>query len=419
MSAVSVVMPTRDRPRFVREALRSLAAQRFDDFEVIVSDNAVHAPCADVVEEIGDRRVRYIRPPAPMAMPDHWEWACAHARGDYVGVMIDKTVWLPSTLAVAVGAAESSGCDAVNWWNSVYAPVDEDVSIDSGLFLQLHDELAPPRAFDGREEAARAMAFAVRRGQEGTAYYRGKACFGLYRRDLVDAIRRRWGRVFAPVSPDYTSRVFAFAQARSMLDLGVALQLSFVTRESNGARFQRDPAWARAFLEESAPGLMDRLPIAGLFTSPHNVVAYDYLPAEEALGLRIDCVNLTLRAREDLALVGAWPDPRLRREQHRLLVEAERRAGIGPAARVRRALAQIERPRPPRPKDLLVHAGSVALRRFPALKQRLRPLARIGPGAVPPEPVSIASAIEQADARVAAEWPGSGMPAPVSLTLAD
>lgn len=54
---VSVVLPTLDRPSYLRRALASVAAQTLEDFECIVVDDASHAPLEAVVREFDERFV--------------------------------------------------------------------------------------------------------------------------------------------------------------------------------------------------------------------------------------------------------------------------------------------------------------------------------------------------------------------------
>src|SRR3954453_142360 len=105
MPALSVVLPTRDRPHFVRHALASVLAQDVDDLEVIVADNAQESTCREVVDDLADPRIRYLAPPRPLSMHENWEFGCEAATGDFTAVMIDKTVWLPSTARRALEVA--------------------------------------------------------------------------------------------------------------------------------------------------------------------------------------------------------------------------------------------------------------------------------------------------------------------------
>lgn len=63
---ISVVLCTRERPTQLAEALASVAALDYPDFEVVVVDNAPRTEAtADVVAELGDDRIRRVVEPVP------------------------------------------------------------------------------------------------------------------------------------------------------------------------------------------------------------------------------------------------------------------------------------------------------------------------------------------------------------------
>src|SRR4051794_27043114 len=100
MSAVrfSVVIPTPERADTPPFALRTCLDQKFDDYEVIVSDNHSSPATRAVVDEVAHPKVRYVRTPEPMAMSANWEFAVSHARGEYVTVLGDDDALLPHAL---------------------------------------------------------------------------------------------------------------------------------------------------------------------------------------------------------------------------------------------------------------------------------------------------------------------------------
>jgi Glycosyl transferase family 2 len=407
--AISVVLPTRDRPEFVRQALGSLAAQEFEDFEVVVADNPRTAPCEEVMREFDDKRFRYLRAGRPLAMHDNWESGCAEATGDYVAVMIDKTIWLPSTMSRALGTLEEASASVISWWDSGFLPQDERSKLTTGYYFPSPHPGREPVEFSGTGELARAMAFDVPRGGEGAGYFRGKICFGLYRRDLLDAMRDRFGRLFPPIAPDYTSRVGALLTATSLVDAGAPLQLSFATEISTGRRVGAEPLAARRFLDEVDPGVVDRLPIPGVYASHHNIVAHDYLAAERLGVAELDRRNLAARVREDLDSVEHWPSGSVRREQYRLLAGAERRAGVSriaiPVSRAARSIRRLGEGARTAPRR--VHeAQHRALVQRPRLHRALRrmrgkPPAAAVPKAPPPPPTqTLAEAISAAESRL-------------------
>src|SRR6266576_2940044 len=98
MTRFSVVVPTRDRPDLLEFCLESLAGQTAEDVEVVVSDNPAQTPAREVFDRWSRPGWRYVRPERPVPMHENFERACAEATGDYVAVVIDKTVLQPSAL---------------------------------------------------------------------------------------------------------------------------------------------------------------------------------------------------------------------------------------------------------------------------------------------------------------------------------
>ena len=62
------------------------------------------APAREVFDRYARSGWRYVRPDEPLAMHDNFERAVSEARGDYVAVVIDKTILHPSALEVADAA---------------------------------------------------------------------------------------------------------------------------------------------------------------------------------------------------------------------------------------------------------------------------------------------------------------------------
>ena len=58
---VTVIVPTHDRPRFLREALASIFGQTFENFELIVVDDGSTDETQEVLARVGDPRMRVIR----------------------------------------------------------------------------------------------------------------------------------------------------------------------------------------------------------------------------------------------------------------------------------------------------------------------------------------------------------------------
>lgn len=82
---VSIGMPVYNGERFIREALDSLLAQTFTDFELIISDNAstdaTESICRNYAEQ--DPRIRYIRQRENLGALPNFQFVLNEASGEY------------------------------------------------------------------------------------------------------------------------------------------------------------------------------------------------------------------------------------------------------------------------------------------------------------------------------------------------
>ena len=94
---VSVIVPTHNRVGLLAEAVHSVLAQTFADFEVIIVDDGSTDRTADRVAGIGDPRVQYHY--QVNAGPSRARNAgIALARGEFVAFLDDDDSWLPEKL---------------------------------------------------------------------------------------------------------------------------------------------------------------------------------------------------------------------------------------------------------------------------------------------------------------------------------
>lgn len=96
---ISIVVPTCNRPRMLRSALRSIQGQSRPDLiaEIIVSENSVGgAPVPETeaaCRECGDLPVTYHRQPSQLRIVDHFRWIVRQAKGDWVAWLADDDMW--------------------------------------------------------------------------------------------------------------------------------------------------------------------------------------------------------------------------------------------------------------------------------------------------------------------------------------
>ena len=101
-TAVSVVVPTCDRPDLLGRSVASILTQTFDDFEVIIVDDGTHRPVPDGMFD--DPRVRIIPSGGAHGPGPARNRGIDAARGEYVAFLDDDDLWLPQKLEASVDA---------------------------------------------------------------------------------------------------------------------------------------------------------------------------------------------------------------------------------------------------------------------------------------------------------------------------
>jgi glycosyltransferase involved in cell wall biosynthesis len=121
MARVSVITPAHNAAAHLAETLDSVLAQTYEDFEVIVADDASTDATADVAATYGGR-VRCVRSPTNLGPAGARNLALEHASGELVALLDADDLWLPEYLSEQVALYDREqrrapgvgivGCDA-------------------------------------------------------------------------------------------------------------------------------------------------------------------------------------------------------------------------------------------------------------------------------------------------------------------
>ncbi len=94
----SVIVPTYNRARWLREALESVLAQDYDDFECVVVDDAGTEP----LDLPGDVRIRVFRHDTNAGVAAVLNTGLDHAPGEYVTFLDDDDGYTPDRLSMTL-----------------------------------------------------------------------------------------------------------------------------------------------------------------------------------------------------------------------------------------------------------------------------------------------------------------------------
>ncbi|GAB1540165.1 hypothetical protein NUACC21_28340 [Scytonema sp. NUACC21] len=106
-SLVSVVIPTYNRPSYLREAIESAVNQTYKNIEIIVSDDGSAQNPQDIVESFQDPRIRFRRNTRNLGIALNVISAFKEARGKYVASLNDDDIWNKDFLEKLVSQLEA------------------------------------------------------------------------------------------------------------------------------------------------------------------------------------------------------------------------------------------------------------------------------------------------------------------------
>lgn len=108
---ISILIPSFNYARYLPTALDSILAQTFEDYEVIVSDDASTDNSAEILRRYAacDSRIRIHIQPANLGFVNNWNWCLSQARGEYIKYLFaDDCFARPDALARLLSLLEAN-----------------------------------------------------------------------------------------------------------------------------------------------------------------------------------------------------------------------------------------------------------------------------------------------------------------------
>jgi hypothetical protein len=341
-----VVIPTRNRSEFVKNAVSSLLAQKCRDrLDVFLSDNSTESSeierNMEVVRTTRGLNLRYLRPPTPQSMSDHWDWALREAlsasRFNHVLFLTDRMVFRVGGLDRVEEVARLDPRRIISFpvdrINDYVEPVVFERSIASGkcqvipatrvLLLSSHMKFAQamPRMLNS-----------------------------IAPRATLALLYAKHGRYFASVSPDYNFCFRSMALVDDFVLLDEPILVHYGIGRSNGASFSRGVRSKdnKDFLSNLPPSqeVFPSTPIPAL-TTVVNGITHEYNAARAESPERFPPINLTAYLAANALEISGFIDDEARQRAMALLSACPAPPSARPSW-IRRLMA--------RPKKWIFHA---------------------------------------------------------------
>lgn len=292
--------------------MKFLEFQKYQDYEVIISDNYTNQSlsCKSYCDQSNIRNLKYIKPDRDLSVVENWNYASEHTTGDYVAFFTDKMLLLPNTLKIISDVINKQNYDILNWIYDRYNPDSFDDYFDSGLYISgqnffYEGEEYLPGPYDPKEALQKkASCHKPRTKLNSSEYARGKICFGLYSRELINRIKSITGSLFHYYTPDYNSMILGLTYANNAYEISHSGIVQINTDISSGGTCAVDDSKTLKSILSMQDGkkMISNLPINELYSSINNCVLYEYtnLKKKFSLEYEVDIAKWLIHIREDL-----------------------------------------------------------------------------------------------------------------------
>lgn len=365
--SISVVMPTRNRARLLRFSLATARGQTAGDLEIVVSDNDSSDGTRELVEGVGDDRVRYVHTGRTLSQPESWEFAFAQARGEWLILLADDDGIVPTLFERLLPLIEEHRPRLIAWRKCWYIhpgldppwPYPEEENK-----LSVHPCTGRVEEVEGREQLRRFF----RREERGPIPGDSNA---LFHRDALDRLRGAAGRLFSYPDPAAFACAGLLALERSYLTVDLPLTVEGISRVNVSAGYRHEISGTHRVVQEyQAEAQFTEVPLRS--RTMNNSVFESLLRAKHALpdamaGIELDPVRYFVRCYCELTDPGQTADRTADLEEWRAVL---RRQSWAVRVAVARELARH------RTDGLLRRAYHRAAGRVPALRSLRRSVRR-------------------------------------------
>jgi glycosyltransferase involved in cell wall biosynthesis len=109
----TIIIPTRERSDTLMFTLKTALSQDYDQFQVLVSDNASGDNTREKVNSINDPRLKYVNTGRRVSMSENWEFAISHVDKGWITVLGDDDGILPGALSKVNKIIKKTGTNAI------------------------------------------------------------------------------------------------------------------------------------------------------------------------------------------------------------------------------------------------------------------------------------------------------------------
>lgn len=120
---ITVLIPTKDRVKYLIHTLKTCLSQDYENFEIIVSDDGSLDDTKNLVDKLSklDSRLKYITPYPLSGMLDNFEFALNQVKSGFVLMLGGDDGLLPGSIKKLADLIEKTQAELVSWNTPIYS----------------------------------------------------------------------------------------------------------------------------------------------------------------------------------------------------------------------------------------------------------------------------------------------------------
>jgi len=232
-----VVIPTRNRSAIAMNAIQSVLDERLENVEVMVSDNSTSESECEALAAFcsgrGDKRLRYVRPPEPLAMSAHWQWAIDQALAFY---QASHVTYLTDRMMFRTGAL-AEGLNLAAIYPEKIISYNMDRIVDHGRPIRVEQ-------YPATQKLLEIQTIDLSRLLSQSVFHAGlpRMLNCIVPREVFGRMSERFGDVFSSIAPDFRFCCRCLEMEETILYYDKSLLFHYALDRSNGASVSRGEA---------------------------------------------------------------------------------------------------------------------------------------------------------------------------------
>ncbi len=141
---ISICLPTYNRAMSLKETLNRLLIQTYQDYEIIIGNDASEDNTREIIRSFKDDRIKYHEHKRNIGIYPNWNYLVHLAKGEYVSIYHDHDIYLPNILKRSVDILERNR--NIVFIHSAFVLINKDRN-PLNVFVEEFAEITPGMEF--------------------------------------------------------------------------------------------------------------------------------------------------------------------------------------------------------------------------------------------------------------------------------